>query len=205
MCHLLCYTLYKLCIMAACLRPESWLTYVSVYYSMLVSWALLLHILYAVCCRLFYAMDTAIFCQGYCCFIYCMLCTATCVVPWVATLALCQGDCCLIYGLYATYVLPHIYATDNTICAKDTVASYIVCCVLVHVCTMATSALYVYCKLYTATCFVPWKLVLHTYIVGCALLHSLCHCHCYILYICDWILENRPCTHIWPIAFYWPS
>ena len=23
--------------------------------------------------------------------------------------------------------------------------------------------------------------------------------------ICDWILENRPCTHIWPIAFYWPS
>ena len=23
--------------------------------------------------------------------------------------------------------------------------------------------------------------------------------------ICDWILENRPCAHIWPIAFYWPS
>ena len=25
------------------------------------------------------------------------------------------------------------------------------------------------------------------------------------LEICDWILENRPCTHIWPITFYWPS
>ena len=23
--------------------------------------------------------------------------------------------------------------------------------------------------------------------------------------ICNWISENRPCTHIWPIAFYWPS
>ena len=26
-----------------------------------------------------------------------------------------------------------------------------------------------------------------------------------LLDICDWILENRPCMHIWPIAFYWRS
>ena len=25
------------------------------------------------------------------------------------------------------------------------------------------------------------------------------------LIICDWILENRPQCHTWPIAFYWPS
>ena len=30
-------------------------------------------------------------------------------------------------------------------------------------------------------------------------------CTFWITIICDWILENRPCTHIWPIAFYWPA
>ena len=163
----------------------------AVYYCMLVSWALLLYILYAVCCRLFYAMDTAIYCQGHCCFIYCMLCTATCVVPRVATLALCQGDCCLIYVLYAMYVYT---AIDTTVCTKDTAASHIVCCVLVHVCTMAPGASYVYCKLYTATCFVPWILLFHMYIVGCVLLHSLCHCHCYILYILYVLYCNMFCA-----------
>ena len=24
-------------------------------------------------------------------------------------------------------------------------------------------------------------------------------------HICDWILENRPNCHTWPIPFYWPS
>ena len=104
----------------------------AVYYCMLVSWALLLYILYAVCCCLFYAMDTAIFCRGHCCFIYCMLCTATCVVP--------RGL------LLDIRIVRHVYtATDTTVCTKDTAASHIVCCVLVHVCTMATGASYVYC------------------------------------------------------------
>ena len=26
-----------------------------------------------------------------------------------------------------------------------------------------------------------------------------------VLYICDWILENRPNCHTRPIPFYWPS
>ena len=129
------------------------------------------------------AMDTAALCQGSCCFIYCTLCTAECIVLWALLL-----------------------------CAKDTVASYVVCCVLPHVlchghccfkkcmlcvavclccghCHLMPSALrFIYCMLYiyyrmfsslgiaallqghccfichilcTATCFVPRALLLH--------------------------------------------
>ena len=156
----------------------------AVYYCMLVSWALLLHILYAVCCRLFYAMETAIFCQGHCCFIYCMLCTATCVVPRVATLALCQGDCCLIYVLYTMYILPQtllfvsrtllphiLYAVYQCMFVPWPLVlhMYIASCILPHVFAVDTAASYVYCRLCTAAFFVPLPL-LHTVYFVCSVL-----------------------------------
>ena len=121
MCRLLCYTVYKLCIMAACLRPESWLIQLcttaclchghSCFINCMLytaacfmSWTLLFCVKdtaasYIVC----YICTAAYVCHGHCCFIFCMLCTATCVVPWVATPALCQGHCCLIYCMPCIY------------------------------------------------------------------------------------------------------
>ena len=135
-----------------------------VYYCMFVSWALLLHILYAVYCHLCCAKGSH---SGF--------------MPRGLLL-----DIRIVHLVYTV--------TDTTVCIKDTAASHIVCCVPVHVCTMATGASYVYCKLYTATCFLPWILLLHTYIVGCVLLHSLCHCHCYILYILYVLYCNMFCA-----------
>ena len=116
MCHLLCYAVYKLCIVAACLRPESWLIQLCTtaclchghscfIYCMLYTaacfmpWTLLFCVkgtaashTCIVCC----ICTTAYVCHGHCCFIYCMLCTAAYV---------CHGHCCFIF---VSCVLPHV-------------------------------------------------------------------------------------------------
>ena len=111
--------------------------------------------------------------------------SASYIVCCMLPLVLCYGHCyilsraLLLYILYAVYchlccakgshsgfmprgllldirIVHHVYtATDTTVCIKDTAASHIVCCVPVNVCTIATGTSYVYCKLYTATCFLP--------------------------------------------------
>ena len=161
MCHLLCYTVYKLCIVAACLRPESWLIQLCttaclchghscfiyfmlhMYCRVCMPWAPLLHILYAVYCHM-----------------YCTMGSYSCFVPRALLLDI----------FYATYILLHIYATDTAVCAKDTATLYIVCCVLTH--TLCHGHCY----------FEPRALLLHIIIVCCVLPHVLCHGLLHIFY-----------------------
>ena len=61
---------------------------------------------------------------------------------------------------------------------------------LLHtMCHLLCYTVYKFCHM-----FLPWILLLHTYIVGCVLLHSLCHCHCYILYILYVLYCNMFCA-----------
>ena len=124
-------------------------------------WALLLHILYAVYCRI--CMPWALLLHILYA-VYCHMCCAmgsySCFVPRSLLLDI----------LYAMYILPHIYATDTAVCAKDTAASYIVCCVLTH--TLCHGHCY----------FEPRALLLYIIIVCCVLPHVLCHGLLHIFY-----------------------
>ena len=133
MCHLLCYTVYKLCIVAACLRPESWLIQLCttaclchghscfiyfmlhMYCRICMPWAPLLHILYAV----YYHM-------------YCTMGSYSCFVPRALLLDI----------FYATYVYTAAYLCHG------------------HCCLCQGHCYFVYCMLCTYTYFVSWALLL---------------------------------------------
>ena len=90
-----------------------------------------------------YVCTVACLYQGHCCFIYGMLRTATCFVPWAL----------LLYILHAEY--SRIYcAVALLLCAKGTVASYIVCCVLPDVCAWTLLFFIIVCCVFHVRCFV---------------------------------------------------
>lgn len=158
-------------------------------------WALLLLII--VYCVLTCALGRAALCQRYCCFMYWMLCTATCqwhyhfvlwelllciIVQCVLLHVLCNGHCCFLL-LYAVYwehcclVLGH--------------CSLIHCMLYtaIHFVTFVPWALplHAYCMLCTATCFVPWILPIYIYCI-LFLMHVLSYGDCCFIYIVRCVL-----------------
>ena len=106
-----------------------------------VTWALLLHMLYAVYYHILMLWALS------------LPCVVCCVLPLdcaMGILLLCPKDTAVLY--VACHVLLHI-------CAMGTAASYIVCCVLLYACAMGI-ATFMYCILCTITCFVLWVLLL---------------------------------------------
>ena len=185
MCHLLYYTVYKLCIVAVCLKPESWLIQICTTVCLCHGHPCFVYcILYTAAC---FMPCTLLFCvkgiaasyivcyictatyvyHGHYCFTFCMLCTATCVVPLLSCFV---PRALLLDIFYATYILLRIYSTDTAVCAKGTAALYIVCCVLTH--TLCHGHCY----------FEPKALLLHIIIICCVLPHVLCHGLLYIFY-----------------------
>ena len=143
---------------------------------------------YTVCYGLLCAVSTAMcmLCRGHYWFIYCMLCTAACFVPWelplhilytvychifdaMDTAALCQGHCHFIYSMLciATSFVPLpllfvyiLYAVNCWMFVPGTLVIYILYAV--------------YCRM-----FVLWGLLLH-------ILYDVCHVHCCFIYCMLW-------------------
>ena len=119
------YVVY--CVLPACFLPWAPLLLIIVCCvataACFVLWALMLHLIYTVYQCMFCTMGTAaswthilyavyclILCCGYCCFIYCMLCTTACFVPRALLLFILNfviGNVVLLYRLYCfIYSMP---------------------------------------------------------------------------------------------------
>ena len=167
---------------------------------MFVPWALLLHILYGF--HMFCVVYTATLYHWHCCFIYCMLCTATCLVPTALLLH-------ILYPVYCMFVswvlLLHILHA-------------VYCCMF---CTYLGHCCFIYCKLCTATSFLLMALLLHIlqavychkffangtaarFIKFCHRYCALFHRHCCFIY-CMLKICCMLCTHmfwLWILALH---
>ena len=220
LCRRHCYLIYCMLCISACFEP----------------WALHLHMLCAAYYQMFCTIGTAnlynivcwillhVLCHWHFGFIFCMLCSVTC---------LCYGHCCFI--CYMVFVMD-IVALLNWYCYLYTVycmwtATYFCgdCCSISYVpCTDVCLGygywLYVYYKLCSAVChrdchFVPWGMLLHMVyavfchmfsafrhycLTNCILCTAICLCcgHCYALcmYVVGLLaLSHKHCCSIYCI------